>query len=1394
MSYMAHFSFKKNIPLLLCVFLFVCAIATSVRATESSSTSYVITNSAFDAGDRLDSTHFSVQGSMSQSSFGVWTSDALPLGPGTITSCGKITVPGTYTLNSSLSGISGPCFIVATSSVIINGAGHTITSASNNSNYAIMATSSTVNGGSGYSNLTIRNITFNDFGGGVNASGNSGTTNGGNAGSVTIATSTLGNIILNGGTASGGAGGTGGTVVMSGTDLDLASTTISVSGGSGNSIGATGSITVNGSALVSDGQLWNRDDSSWLGSRTYLFTDNSYNIGTTTGTTTFRDTAYNAGTVTGNEVLLTFTGIGNTVTISANSNFRGTGRVTGVVLDSGLASITTWRLINGSILTGVLTGNAVFDDTSRVGTNARITGDATFNDLSFNLGIVSGDSIFNDTSYNAGTTTNATFTATSFNSISGIPNADPTGISNGHTVTGNITFSATTTAVSFSLNTGSTWNANTSLWIFATSGQSWSFNLSDNIGTISGDAIFTSSQNHGHILGESTFNTNSFNAGTTGTTTFYNNSYNIGTSAVAGFHDTSENSHSTSPGTVILRCDFYDASLPGIGNCPVNGTFYHIPYYFNNAVSTDWGDLGNWWFNPAFTEPTSNLPQIGDTVFIGASLTSGPVSSIALGRINLATSTTGGGSFSVNLTGASGPAYFYGGSTNVGTVDGVFHIFGNRSFTSVNVSGTYTSDVDFHDGSWNDASLSGNAVFYDTSYNASGGTVGGSVEFSGANTNQGTIVGVVIVDAGASLANTGTILGNISNQGTITGGTFSTIVTNIAGAISGAVTNLFTMIFNGGSSVSSNGSLTGDAIFNDTSHNQGIVNGTSTFYDSSYNTGSTSQATFVGDLSENNHSGIDGIVYGIKTRLYDALNQQINLFRNFVDSPWTIVADNTLVKLLYATLVDIFGRDPNTTTTLVEQNGGFILRPLGTSTPMTSCGVLDVADATYTLGSDISDYLYDSCFIVRADGITLDGGGHSVTAHSSSTSLYAIIATTTLSVDATSSAFTNLTIKNITFTNFAHGLLGRGNDVVGGVGGDGASTTVTHTTIGDIDLSGGDPIEQAGRGGNLTLETSTTTAIIADGGSSTGCGIAGDGGNIRITTDSVYTSYSNSGGVVTGCTEEQVPHHGSSGSTVTNAISENTRAANAAAAAAAANTQNPAPANTKIYGAGEIYTVAIPVNQPKQITFKDLPVFGDGSTKGTFSLGGGVGAYVFGTLSTQFKILFGGDLIAYFKSVGLANDNDMFKLKANSLKLPATDQKVRGLFKLSVKGLPVKISGQAFESTPNIPIDTYLGTRDFKSFTQKVTLNPNMSFTIDLVPISEGPIKAVWAGKEVSFIGNHITLTTPAKPGTYILKTASSPLILQVEVPDKNQSLYVQKYAAARSWFTRLIDKLFTLF
>jgi len=64
-----------------------------------------------------------------------------------------------------------------------------------------------------------------------------------------------------------------------------------------------------------------------------------------------------------------------------------------------------------------VTGVATFNGEAGIGNSGTVTGNATFNDGSFNTGTVTGNATFNNNSFNSGTVTgNATFNDGSYNS------------------------------------------------------------------------------------------------------------------------------------------------------------------------------------------------------------------------------------------------------------------------------------------------------------------------------------------------------------------------------------------------------------------------------------------------------------------------------------------------------------------------------------------------------------------------------------------------------------------------------------------------------------------------------------------------------------------------------------------------------------------------------------------------------------------------------------------------------------------------------------------------------------------------------------------------------------------------------------------------------------------
>lgn len=193
-----------------------------------------------------------------------------------VTSCGELVAPSTYTLGANITAAasttsvaSTTCFTVSSDGVTIDGGisdintgkGYTVTAsgvidvAADARRYNTLGGALT-EGGNAYTNLLINNITFSGFTNGINLNGNKDTDGngvnngyGGAAGDVAVYYSSVGNISVTGGSsATKQYGNLGGNIIISGTDVDISSSTFLMSSGAGTSgvnIYIRGSLSVN---------------------------------------------------------------------------------------------------------------------------------------------------------------------------------------------------------------------------------------------------------------------------------------------------------------------------------------------------------------------------------------------------------------------------------------------------------------------------------------------------------------------------------------------------------------------------------------------------------------------------------------------------------------------------------------------------------------------------------------------------------------------------------------------------------------------------------------------------------------------------------------------------------------------------------------------------------------------------------------------------------------------------------------------------------------------------------------------------------------------------------------------------------------------------------------------
>ncbi len=416
---------------------------------------------------------------------------------------------------------------------------------------------------------------------------------------------------------------------------------------------------------------------------------------------------------------------------------------------------------------------------------------------------------------------------------------------------------------------------------------------------------------------------------------------------------------------------------------------------------------------------------------------------------------------------------------------------------------------------------------------------------------------------------------------------------------------------------------------------------------------------------------------------------------------------------------------------------------------VTHCGKI-YASGTYSLVSDLSN-ITGTCFYVIANDVTILGNGYTVTGANGNAS-YAVISTSTVAHAGTSSAYTNLTIKNIKFVNFDKGLFGRGTDVPNGIGGNGTTVIIDHATLGDIDVSGGDPTDKGGDGGAVSVETSVVGYITSNGGDSTFCGIAGNGGNITITTDSVYASTTNEGGNVSGCPGSLQGTRGLSGLLVTNAISADTRAL----PPSVSNQQTASLRND--WSFEKIKSFLLPVLRLSPINLTSLPGFSDGGTgKNTFSFISTMKSFIFAPLPKEMPKT----TVKLLNSLGVKYERDLLNLK----KKPIVLKDAKGIAELlyvSVPGIPTRLPSGEYSTDSQIPVTSYITYVSKESVSQVVKVASKTE--LNIYSDSKTNTTATFDGKKVVFNNGRATISVPTKPGAYTLVMTDSKIPLVIEV------------------------------
>jgi hypothetical protein len=548
------------------------------------------------------------------------------------------------------------------------------------------------------------------------------------------------------------------------------------------------------------------------------WTDAGFTVPATSLPTTDDDVIISGGNVSSNSgpaasvntLTVNSRQFGISVTVANGAIFNGTGVING----------------GGDV---TLTGDATFNDTSY--NFATISGNATFNDSSWNLYVVSGDATFNDTSYNQSTVYgDAVFNYASGGSIT-LNGTQQYGYVEGSAKGGDDILITEFIFNDSSINNGTITNA-----VFN--------NSSHNSGTVTGDAVFNDQSYNaysGRVMGDAVFNYAS-----SGTIVLNNNqvwsyvdgevldvSLNpitefifYGSSNVSGnkqhgsvvvpgnatFSDTSNNN-----GTISGSAIFYDSSSNGgtisgsasFRDASTNDGIVEGDACFGSSATNNGTVNGEitvcpavvptiYWYNSGVD---ANWETLEGNWWMDEAHTE---QAEELPNENDEVLTLGTVGPEVNLDTWTQPAIIDVTATGISfTSDDEYglsiNVVGNAIFLGSAVNGgTINGDVVFNDYSYNDFTIFGDATFYDSSYNND--TIENDGFFYDISQNQGSVGGNAVFNRYSdeaifanSAINTGDVSGNASfyalaiNLGYISGNACFTETATNEGTVDGDI-------------------------------------------------------------------------------------------------------------------------------------------------------------------------------------------------------------------------------------------------------------------------------------------------------------------------------------------------------------------------------------------------------------------------------------------------------------------------------------------------------------------------------------------------------------------------------------------------------------------------------
>ncbi|MEI6553245.1 MAG: hypothetical protein WCO09_01635, partial [bacterium] len=663
-------------------------------------------------------------------------------------------------------------------------------------------------------------------------------------------------------------------------------------------------------------------------------------------------------------------------------------------------------------------------------------------------------------------------------------------------------------------------------------------------------------------------------------------------------------------------------------------------------------------------------------------------------------------------------------STVTGAVDavGTWNLDANSYFTSATVrSGGSIQGGNFSGNLVNNGTIITNVVptivLGNTTNN---GSITGSFIFNASSTSSGTVSGDAVLNA--SSTNTGAVGGNLTfntltatnGEVTFAGGTAFSGTGYVTGLIKDSLGATITGWRFTGSSTNS-GFTKGIGSFLNTSSNNGIISGNSYFSDSSANTGTV---TGTADIYYPHIMPMSGNVIGGK------------IYHSY---PNGMVFGNSSGDGLWSNASNWF-----TDTTLTTH-----------SNRIPSIGEDVVLLATTTLSNDVTGDIY-----VATSGITIFGGDHKLTGNISGNGAYGGY-----------KAY-DFNLGNITVTGTTSASGGEGNST--SAGGRGGTINIDTSSTGGVVVNGGDPDHDGGDAGTSTITNSFAlvdgTRILAVGGASNGCGYGGNGGNISLFDSSGYILVTATGADATSTCDVIPPAPTSRSGGYTTQVGIYISPASRAAVAAAATAQN---SNTNR---------------------------GTGST--------GSGTSVFQNLNTNIGIL----NLANLPKIGLGDIGNnlgvsnfvnplanIINLKPTKFPdLPKVDwvEKIQNFLSNSLPNLPITVLINGEEKETKLLIDSK------GKVYQSIVVDSSVELGIKVKnPNSKGIAAVSFNGKNIKVTKDKkneikFKITAPKDDGSYILKVGVLTLEVKVVTKVNNPSTKQNASIQGNSKKVQIIQKL----